>query len=223
MTLWELITGGSPYKGLPHVALSQMIVFQHKRPCWPDSTPPEYKDLAEKCWQPDPSSRPSFDVILDDLAKMRAGVKDACKPIDLILARPPLESNKDGSWALGVAEYASINTGSDELGMPVIMGDPSPSTLSPPLVQQSSLVPESSKQISGQRSERSPSHGAAARVSTSFSLLNLDDLSAAAAKNKGGRMYGHEAAETESFQVQSLQFEIASIQAEASRLIRDQK
>lgn len=53
------------------MALGQIIVFRHKRPSFPKDTPPAFKSLAERCWHPKPSSRPSFEEILDELQKMR--------------------------------------------------------------------------------------------------------------------------------------------------------
>lgn len=81
ITLWELCTGLSPYKGLNHIALSHLVVMKHKRPTIPKDVPPDLGILIEKCWQPMASHRPTFDVILDDLQKIRSGIVRQRRPL----------------------------------------------------------------------------------------------------------------------------------------------
>jgi hypothetical protein len=38
---------------------------------WPESTPAEYRDLAEACTSPDPSARPAFADIVDAVQRMQ--------------------------------------------------------------------------------------------------------------------------------------------------------
>lgn len=80
ITLWELASGLTPYKGIPQVALGQIIVFKHKRPSFPRDTPPALRNLAELCWHPIASSRPSFEIILDELQKIRAELQEKPRP-----------------------------------------------------------------------------------------------------------------------------------------------
>ena len=74
MTLWEICSGGSPYKNIPQMALGQLIVFKHKRPSFPKDTPPPFRALAERCWHPKASSRPTFQAILDELQRIKATI-----------------------------------------------------------------------------------------------------------------------------------------------------
>ena len=80
ITLWELASGLTPYKGIPQVALGQIIVFKHKRPSFPRDTPPALRNLAELCWHPIASSRPSFETILEELQKIRAELQEKPRP-----------------------------------------------------------------------------------------------------------------------------------------------
>ena len=128
ITLWELITGGSPYKGLPKPSLCQLVVFQHKRPGWRSSTPSDFKALVEECWQPKAEARPSFDSILEQLIRMRAGIKERSKPLNSILARKAAASDARGdsdgeSYVppdMGTAVNASVNE-SMSFWVPTIM------------------------------------------------------------------------------------------------------
>eukprot|EP00955_Chlamydomonas_euryale_P012255 131748-Chlamydomonas_euryale.AAC.1 len=52
ITLWELYTGQRPYRGVPRIVLGHAIVFEQKRPAFPDGTPQRLKLLVERCWQP---------------------------------------------------------------------------------------------------------------------------------------------------------------------------
>jgi hypothetical protein len=52
ITLWEMYTGARAFEGVPRALLGHQITREHKRPRFPDSTPWAYRDLAERCWQP---------------------------------------------------------------------------------------------------------------------------------------------------------------------------
>lgn len=52
ITLWEMYTGGRAFEGVPCALLGHQITREHKRPRFPDSAPWAYRDLAERCWQP---------------------------------------------------------------------------------------------------------------------------------------------------------------------------
>jgi len=80
ITLWELASGLTPYKGIPQVALGQLIVFRHKRPSFPNDIPAALRNIAELCWHPIASSRPSFDTVLDELQKIRADLLEKPQP-----------------------------------------------------------------------------------------------------------------------------------------------
>lgn len=62
------------------MAIGQLIVFKHKRPRFPKDTPIAIKDLAERCWQPKATSRPSFETILEELQKLKASIDEQSEP-----------------------------------------------------------------------------------------------------------------------------------------------
>ncbi|EFJ47232.1 hypothetical protein VOLCADRAFT_92279 [Volvox carteri f. nagariensis] len=55
--LYELFTGDRPYKGINRALLPHQVAFQGLRPVLPPHTPPDYRSLAESCWQADPRKR----------------------------------------------------------------------------------------------------------------------------------------------------------------------
>ncbi|KAG2426117.1 hypothetical protein HYH02_014872 [Chlamydomonas schloesseri] len=74
ITLWEIFTSGHPYRGTPGALLGHQTSKEGRRPVFPLGTPAAFKELAERCWVPDPAQRPSFNEILDTLLRLRAEV-----------------------------------------------------------------------------------------------------------------------------------------------------
>ncbi|KXZ47914.1 hypothetical protein GPECTOR_32g527 [Gonium pectorale] len=72
ITMWEIFTGGNPYPGVPGALLGHLISREGRRPAFPPGTPSAYRELAERCWAPEPANRPSFDEILSTLTALRA-------------------------------------------------------------------------------------------------------------------------------------------------------
>ncbi|KAG2450347.1 hypothetical protein HYH02_004852 [Chlamydomonas schloesseri] len=81
VTLWEMFTGGHPYKGVPGALLGHSISREGKRPVFPLGTPGAFKELAERCWAPDPGARPAFDEILSILTDLRTQQPDPTPPL----------------------------------------------------------------------------------------------------------------------------------------------
>jgi serine/threonine protein kinase len=52
ITLWELYTGTRPFDGIPRAWLGHQITREALRPRFPDGTPRQYRELAERCWDP---------------------------------------------------------------------------------------------------------------------------------------------------------------------------
>ena len=183
-------------------------MFQQKRPAWPESTPPEFKSLAEVCWQPNPSARPSFDTILDQLMRMRATIKEKSKPLDAILARSPrsLEEDESRPPLLSVAEHASINFSMSDW-VPHIMEEVT-ANFTPPSCPSSRLSsvlgnvphqplvpaitpPTSSNHRPRPKAQSSPSiEPSSINNALPTSVLQLNDLQAAAANGLRGKKSG---------------------------------
>ncbi|CAA6666739.1 unnamed protein product [Spirodela intermedia] len=67
IVLWELLTGKVPYEYLTPLQAAVGVVQKGLRPTIPKSTHPKLKELLERCWQQDPSERPDFSEILENL------------------------------------------------------------------------------------------------------------------------------------------------------------
>lgn len=69
MTIYELITGMPPFKGLSQVECIGLITDEKNiyRPPIPSEMPAEWKDLIQKCWDNEPEKRPSFTTICNEL------------------------------------------------------------------------------------------------------------------------------------------------------------
>ncbi|XP_010515013.1 PREDICTED: uncharacterized protein LOC104790915 [Camelina sativa] len=70
IVLWELFTGEEPYADLHYGAIIGGIVSNTLRPPIPDFCDMDWKLLMERCWSAEPSERPSFTVIVNELRSM---------------------------------------------------------------------------------------------------------------------------------------------------------
>lgn len=69
MIMWEVSTGRQPFDDRPTKFLSEEIV-NGLRPEIMERTPKHYSDLMEKCWNSDPSKRPSLTEIQNEINKV---------------------------------------------------------------------------------------------------------------------------------------------------------
>jgi len=68
-----VFTGRHPYQDDPTIDSLEELenrIISGKRPAIPPSFPTDLKELMEKCWDGDPSKRPTFEVIHSTLQKM---------------------------------------------------------------------------------------------------------------------------------------------------------
>ncbi|KAL2482760.1 Protein kinase superfamily protein with octicosapeptide/Phox/Bem1p domain [Forsythia ovata] len=72
IVMWELITGEEPYADLHYGAIIGGIVSNTLRPLVPESCNPDWRSLMERCWSSEPSERPSFTEIANELRSMAA-------------------------------------------------------------------------------------------------------------------------------------------------------
>ncbi|KAL2454748.1 Protein kinase superfamily protein with octicosapeptide/Phox/Bem1p domain [Abeliophyllum distichum] len=72
IVMWELLTGEEPYTDLHYGAIIGGIVSNTLRPPVPESCDPDWRRLMERCWSAEPSERPSFIEIANDLRAMAA-------------------------------------------------------------------------------------------------------------------------------------------------------
>ncbi|KAL2465588.1 Protein kinase superfamily protein with octicosapeptide/Phox/Bem1p domain [Abeliophyllum distichum] len=72
IVMWELLTGEEPYADLHYGAIIGGIVSNTLRPLLPESCNPDWRSLMERCWSSEPSERPSFTEIANELQSMAA-------------------------------------------------------------------------------------------------------------------------------------------------------
>ncbi|CAI8610455.1 unnamed protein product [Vicia faba] len=70
IVMWELLTGEEPYADLHYGAIIGGIVSNTLRPPIPKSCDLEWSVLMERCWSSEPSERPTFTDIADELRSM---------------------------------------------------------------------------------------------------------------------------------------------------------
>ncbi|XP_047942727.1 uncharacterized protein LOC125189498 [Salvia hispanica] len=70
IVLWELLTAEEPYADLHYGAIIGGIVSNTLRPIVPETCDPDWRALMEKCWSSEPSERPNFTKIAEDLRAM---------------------------------------------------------------------------------------------------------------------------------------------------------
>ena len=63
ITLWELMTSESPYKGYRQIQFCNLVLKYGERPPIPDGQPPELVKLIKRCWHQDKTQRPTFKEI----------------------------------------------------------------------------------------------------------------------------------------------------------------
>lgn len=71
--LWELLTRKPPYYGIDGTEVSLKVVKEDFRPPVPKDEknyPAEFVDLMKRCWEREPSQRPYFDEIIEELNDM---------------------------------------------------------------------------------------------------------------------------------------------------------
>ncbi|KAF5178194.1 Mitogen-activated protein kinase kinase kinase [Thalictrum thalictroides] len=79
IVMWELLTGEEPYADLHYGVIIGGIVSNTLRPTVPESCDPGWRSLMETCWSSDPSQRPSFTEIADQLRSMAASLTPKTK------------------------------------------------------------------------------------------------------------------------------------------------
>lgn len=74
IVMWELLTGEEPYADLHYGAIIGGIVSNTLRPPVPESCDPGWRSLMERCWSSEPSERPSFTEIANELRSIGAKI-----------------------------------------------------------------------------------------------------------------------------------------------------
>ncbi len=69
MIMWEFTSGVSPFNGRAHDLQLSLDICKGERPEIIENTPQYYIDLMKKCWNEDPSKRPSASEVLNIIKK----------------------------------------------------------------------------------------------------------------------------------------------------------
>ncbi|XP_047321960.1 uncharacterized protein LOC124925883 [Impatiens glandulifera] len=80
IVMWELLTGEEPYADLHYGAIIGGILSNTLRPAVPESCDLEWRWLMERCWSAEPSERPSFTDIANELRSMNPKGANPAKP-----------------------------------------------------------------------------------------------------------------------------------------------
>ncbi|XP_002967581.2 uncharacterized protein LOC9632807 isoform X1 [Selaginella moellendorffii] len=75
IVMWELLTGEEPYANMHYGAIIGGIVSNTLRPPIPNWCEPAWRSLMERCWDADPSARPSFAEIASELRSMSSSLQ----------------------------------------------------------------------------------------------------------------------------------------------------
>jgi hypothetical protein len=68
--LWELLSRECPYDGMDPIPCALAVLNKHERPSIPLWCPPAFATLIRKCWDQDPTVRPTFMQVLSALDAM---------------------------------------------------------------------------------------------------------------------------------------------------------
>ena len=69
ITMWELLTGSTPYKGKNPEQIQLAVCKNGERPSFPRGAPKDICSFIRSCWNQDPRKRPTFKQIYSLLAK----------------------------------------------------------------------------------------------------------------------------------------------------------
>ena len=69
--MWEIAARSNPYLDVEPAFIRERVLAQNLRPSiglLPDATATAYISLMQRCWSEDPSHRPDFGKIVEELA-----------------------------------------------------------------------------------------------------------------------------------------------------------
>ncbi|KAL3623917.1 hypothetical protein CASFOL_032733 [Castilleja foliolosa] len=92
IVMWELLTGEEPYADLHYGAILGGIVHNTLRPTVPETCDPDWRALMERCWSSEPSERPSFTDIANELRAMATKPKGQAQQLQVPSKNPQVKS-----------------------------------------------------------------------------------------------------------------------------------
>ncbi|KAL0698623.1 hypothetical protein Bca4012_054745 [Brassica carinata] len=76
IVLWELLTGKIPYEYMTPLQAAVGVVQKGLRPTIPKKTHPKMRELMERLWEKDPTLRPDFSEIIEQLQEIAKEVDE---------------------------------------------------------------------------------------------------------------------------------------------------
>ncbi|KAG2491275.1 hypothetical protein HYH03_010282 [Edaphochlamys debaryana] len=110
ITMWEIFTSGHPYRGTPGALLGHQTSKEGRRPVFPLGTPADFRQLAEACWHPDASQRPSFGEILETLGRLRAEIPGPTPTLQNVTSLAKRMAAAAGANGAAAAHGAAVGT-----------------------------------------------------------------------------------------------------------------
>eukprot|EP01102_Stenamoeba_stenopodia_P010693 TRINITY_DN324_c0_g3_i1.p1 TRINITY_DN324_c0_g3~~TRINITY_DN324_c0_g3_i1.p1 ORF type:complete len:1230 (-),score=275.04 TRINITY_DN324_c0_g3_i1:2625-5846(-) len=92
--LWEMITRKKPFEGLSPAQALKVVKEKNARPPIPPHCPHFFRELMESCWHVDPTERPNFPKIVEDL---KAYEKDSSHYSSSDPSEPSIEVFRESS------------------------------------------------------------------------------------------------------------------------------
>ena len=80
ITLWEMLTGQVPFKGINRAEFMNTVVAKSFRPTVSKKLPVILVNLLQDCWNDNPLKRPSFESILTTLGAVIVEVGGGSSP-----------------------------------------------------------------------------------------------------------------------------------------------
>jgi len=77
--IWEILTEGIPYDGWPPLRVASDVAYKARRPDIPSGIMPELQALTKVCWSDDPTERPEFSAILQQLENIIVAHQYECE------------------------------------------------------------------------------------------------------------------------------------------------
>lgn len=81
LLLWELAERREPFRGIDPTQLAISVDKNRHRPTLPDSVRAEYSTLIERCWNHNPTDRPTFEQIVPLLSREKEIADKALRPV----------------------------------------------------------------------------------------------------------------------------------------------
>ena len=94
ITLWEMLTGKLPFKGINRQEFMDEVVGKNFRPAVPKNLPPVLGNLLRDCWDANPLKRPSYESNLITLGASMVASGECSAPVLLSGSRRAAYSSR---------------------------------------------------------------------------------------------------------------------------------